>query len=52
LLAQEKRVAGTAPTSNGHKRYQVIRNNGRLAPVVRQAAREVFDPNSGEVFAL
>ena len=36
----------------GHLRYRVTRNNGRLAPVVRTKTREVFDPNTGEVFPL
>lgn len=44
------RAPGRALTSNGHRRYQLIRNNGRLAPVVRQTDRVVFDPNTGEVF--
>ena len=45
------RSPGTARTSNGHKRYRLARNNGRLAPVVRQHTGEVFDPNTGECFA-
>lgn len=46
------RAPGTARTSNGHKRYRLTRNNGRQAPVVRQRGREVFDPNTGESFAM
>ncbi|MFZ4539300.1 hypothetical protein [Propionivibrio sp.] len=37
---------------NGVLRYQVVRNNGRGAPVVRQAVGEVYDPNTGEVFKM
>lgn len=44
------RQPGNALTSSGHRRYQVGRDNGRLAPVVRQTDRVVFDPNTGEVF--
>lgn len=46
LAAQARR------TGSGHLRYRVTRDNGRLAPVVRQSAGVVFDPNSGEVFPL
>lgn len=46
----EKRSPGIAPTSNGHLRYKLVRDNGRLAPVVRQHDGTVFDPNSEEVF--
>ena len=45
------KAPGAAKTSNGFHRYQLARDNGRRAPVVRQAAREVFDPNTGDVFA-
>lgn len=52
LRQMDNRQPGQAKHSNGHKRYLLARNNGRLAPVVRQSAGEVFDPNSGEVFAI
>ncbi|SIQ95397.1 hypothetical protein SAMN05421829_108131 [Aromatoleum tolulyticum] len=48
----EQRHPGHTPTSNGYKRYRLVRNNGRQAPVVRQAHGVVFDPNSGETFAI
>lgn len=47
-----QRERGQALTSNGHVRYRLVRNNGRLAPVHRQSTGEVFDPNTGEVFGL
>lgn len=46
------RERGQAKTSNGFLRYRLTRNNGRIAPVYRVAAREVFDPNTGEVFGM
>jgi|GEM_PF-745261 hypothetical protein len=52
FVAEIGRSAGAAPTSNGHKRYKLVRNNGRQAPVVRQRQRTVFDPNSGDCFDL
>ena len=51
LRVLPNRAPGSALTSSGHRRYQVVRDNGRLAPVVRQSERVVFDPNSGEVFS-
>ena len=47
-----KRAPGQAPTSPGLLRYRIARDNGRLAPVARQGDGTVYDPNSGEVFAL
>ncbi|MDD2764981.1 MAG: hypothetical protein PHE83_13520 [Opitutaceae bacterium] len=52
FLQELSRRPGTAPTSNGYKRYTLVRNNGRQAPVVRQHQRTVFDPNTGEAFPL
>lgn len=52
LAPLAQRQPGQAPTSNGHKRYRLVRDTGRQAPVVRQTHSTVFDPNSGEVFAL
>lgn len=40
-----KREPGTALTSNGHQRYQLIRDTGPLAPVRRAGRGELFDPN-------
>lgn len=52
IVALEQRRPGHAPTSNGHKRYRLVRNNGRLAPVVRQTQGVVYDPNTGEAYAV
>jgi hypothetical protein len=40
------REQGTAPTSNGHRRWTLIDNTGPAAPVVRPARGEVWDPNT------
>lgn len=45
-----QRVAGSALRSNGYLRYTLVRDNGRLAPVVRLASGTVYDPNSGVEF--
>jgi hypothetical protein len=50
LVILDKRQPGHLMTSPGHSRYQLRRDNGRLAPVVRQSERVVFDPNTGETF--
>lgn len=50
FLVELPRVPGTLLTSPGFKRYRLVRNNGRQAPVVRQHQRTVFDPNTGEAF--
>lgn len=42
------REPGTAPTSNGHRRWLLIRDTGPEAPIVRPARREVWDPNTRE----
>lgn len=52
LAATTQRTAASAPTSPGHKRYRLVRDNGRMAPVLRQTACVVFDPNTGETFSL
>jgi hypothetical protein len=36
------------PGNSGYPRYQLCRDNGRLAPVVRRGEGVVFDPNTGE----
>lgn len=43
-----RREPGTAVTSNGFLRYQLIRDTGPVAPVHRTARGEVYDPNTGE----
>lgn len=50
FLVELPRAPGTSLTSPGFKRYRLVRNNGRQAPVVRQHQRTVFDPNTGEAF--
>lgn len=45
LLELPRRGAGTAPTSNGFKRWALIRDTGPLAPLWRPRLRQVFDPN-------
>ena len=52
FLVELPRVPGTSLTSPGFKRYRLVRNNGRQAPVVRQHQRTVFDPNTGEAFPI
>lgn len=51
-LGRLRSEPGTAPTSNGFHRYLLIRPSGPDAPIYRAKLREVFDPNSGEVFKL
>lgn len=46
------RDRGKVATGQGFVRYRLVRNNGRMAPVVRQSMGEVFDPNTDEVFKL
>lgn len=52
ILKQEGRARPTSPTSNGSIRYRLARDLGRAAPVWRQAARQVYDPNTGELHAI
>lgn len=47
-----QREPGRGMGSNGHVRYRLVRNSGRLAPVHRVSENAVFDPNTGEVFSL
>ena len=42
------RVPGTAPTSNGHKRYLLKRDSGPRAPAVRARTSVIHDFNTGE----
>ena len=46
------RATGTMPTSNGFKRYSLIRDSGPKAPESHPARGEVFDPNTGESHQL
>ena len=52
LRQEEKRAPGSSLTSNGHLRYTLLIDNGRKAPVWRQRDHQVYDPNTGDVYAL
>lgn len=43
-----RRSPGTAIGSNGFKRFALVRNSGPKAPVFREAAVCIHDPNTGE----
>lgn len=52
-LAELKwRDPGSARTSNGFKRYRLLRDSGLQAPRISQARKEVYDPNTQEVHPL
>lgn len=51
-LRELRREAGSAPTSNGFKRYALIRDTGPAAPQLRVRTHELFDPNTGEIVPL
>lgn len=46
LQEMRHRMAPTSPTSNGEKRWLLVRDLGRQAPIRRQNG-DVFDPNAG-----
>lgn len=50
IKREAERHAGTAKTSNGHIKYRLITDGGRMAPVWRVQAREVYDPNTKTVY--
>ncbi|MDP1681044.1 MAG: hypothetical protein Q8L39_04640 [Burkholderiales bacterium] len=54
LTELPRRDAGTALTSNGYKRWWLRdeKNSGPLAPVWRQGANTVYDPNTETEVAL
>lgn len=52
IRLEPERQAGTALTSPGYHRYQLIINKGRKAPVWRASGNTVFDPNSDTVYSL
>lgn len=52
ICAELRRQPGTAITSNGFKRYALIKDVGPATPLVRRGGKEVFDPNSGEIIAI
>lgn len=47
-----RREAGTALTSNGYQRYQLLRDTGPQAPLWRVRTKMVYDPNTGESIAI
>jgi len=49
-LLELPRQKGSAPTSNGFKRWALVRNTGELAPMPTADGVEVWDPNTQEVF--
>lgn len=51
LIELSGRAAGTAPSSNGFKVWQLVRNTGEHAPRYRSASRDFVDRNTREVFA-
>jgi len=50
LVEFKCRVAPTTPTSNGEKRWLLVRDLGMQAPIMR-SAQVVFDPNAGQMIA-
>ena len=49
---EAKRQAGSALTSPGMLRYQLVVNAGRKAPVWRAKNNTVYDPNSNTVYPM
>ena len=52
LAELRRREPGSAPTSNGYKRYLLLRDSGLQAPRISQARHEIYDPNTQEAFPL
>lgn len=50
FLEIDGRAPPDSPTSNGCIRYRLVRDNGRKAPVWRQRAGGVYDPNTGDCY--
>lgn len=51
-LQRLRAAPGSAPTSNGYVRWLLVRDSGPRPPVVRAAAREVWDPNTDTRYPL
>lgn len=49
LMELKSREPGYAMTSNGFKRYALVKDPGYLAPIFRRRSNEVYNPNNGEV---
>jgi len=52
LMALARREAGTAPTSNGFRRYVLVRNSGPQAPRWLPNHAAVYDPNTEQMHAF
>lgn len=50
VAALPRREPGTAPTSNGHIRFLLVRDSGPRAPLWSQRHGDITDPNTGERF--
>ena len=48
VIELPRRIAGTAPTSNGYKLFALARNTGRGAPIHQPTKGVLRDPNLGE----
>lgn len=51
LTVDDERKPDGKPTSNGLKLWRLAKDRGPKAPVVRRNLKDVFDPNSGELFS-
>ena len=47
-----RREKGTAPTSNGFKKYLLVRDNGPLHPRYSPKTGKVYDPNTKKIYEL
>ncbi|WP_321392756.1 helix-turn-helix domain-containing protein [Emcibacter sp.] len=47
-----RREKGTAPTSNGFKKYLLVRDDGELHPRYRPKTGKVYDPNTKKNYEL
>lgn len=48
LVELPRRAAGTSPTSNGYKRFRLVKDTGPEAPQMKTRSGMLFDPNTGE----
>lgn len=51
-LAPLRREPGTAPTSQGYRRWLLVRDTGPDAPVFRARRRQLYDANTGETLEI
>lgn len=49
LCEMPRRIKGGSATSNGFKQYMLLKETGRIAPVLRNDKRQIYDPNTDEV---